>query len=37
MTRDTYYELGGHKRDLRLLEEITAEREIQPWKDKPEK
>ena len=34
MERETYYELGGHKRDLRLLSEIGEERELRPWSEK---
>ncbi len=35
METDTYYELGGHRRKLKLLDEIRADREIRNWGDPP--
>lgn len=37
MERETYYQLGGHKRKLRLLEEIGEERELRNWNDESSK
>ena len=34
MERETYFELGGHRRRLRLLEEVGAERDLRNWSDK---
>ena len=35
METDTYYEMGGHQRKLKLLDEIQAERAIRKWGDSP--
>ena len=34
MEKDTYHAMGGHKRDLRLLDDIAKEHEMRPWQDK---
>ena len=33
MEKDTYHAMGGHKRDLKLLDQLAGEREIRHWND----
>ena len=33
MEKNTYYDMDGHKRDLRLLDDIAKERELRSWQE----